>query len=206
MGKGKLISVTQKVRDGVQETYSGKDGVMYKFNVKFLHIGGEHDGKEITGDCLGKTPNSKLEVNKEYLFEISSREYNGNTYYFYKGIKDPNSSFGGGGAKKDPAFVVQKAFECAVETTLMFFKLNKAAHSDENEGKLIATLFNFCCEGDEKKRWANIASLRLAITKADMLGIAINSTWLIENAKHISEAMINTVANQIKFDTSNQPK
>lgn len=75
-------------------TWESKYGLMYKFEVTF-------DNGD-AGQMNGKQPECKFKVGEQVAYELSSREYNGNTYYTIKPVTDYQPG-GGGGFKKDPA-------------------------------------------------------------------------------------------------------
>lgn len=75
-------------------TWESKYGLMYKFEVSF------ENGD--VGEYNSKTQDQTKFVNgQEADYSITSRDYNGNTFYTVKPVQ-AQQSFGGGGYKKDP--------------------------------------------------------------------------------------------------------
>ena len=75
-------------------TWDSKYGTMYKFEVSF------ENGD--VGEYNSKTQDqNKFVIGQEAEYSITSREYNGNTFYTIKPVQ-AQQSFGGGGYKKDP--------------------------------------------------------------------------------------------------------
>ena len=75
-------------------TWDSKYGTMYKFEVSF------ENGD--VGEYNSKTQDqNKFVIGQEADYSITSREYNGNTFYTIKPVQ-AQQSFGGGGYKKDP--------------------------------------------------------------------------------------------------------
>lgn len=75
-------------------TWESKYGLMYKFEVTL-------DNGD-AGQMNGKSPDCKWAVGDEVTYDISSREYNGNTYHTIKPVTDYQPGKGGS-YKKDPA-------------------------------------------------------------------------------------------------------
>ena len=199
MNTGKLISFSPKMNGNVHETFTGQNGTSYKFIAVI-----EENGNQITGALNSSKQQPSWKVGEMYNYEIVISGQNGQ-YTNFKSFKSVNGF--SGGKKADPAFVVQKAFECAVEAAIDFLVTNKDSYTETLENQIITVFFNKIIEvKEENKRWARISALRLAVKKyvslKDKIQIAKPSAWILENIVIISDVMISTVEKTIKGDES----
>jgi hypothetical protein len=189
--KGKLISFVPKIVNGAQETYTGQNGVLYKFVVTF-----ETDGNNVIGTANSSKQQPSWKVGEEYTYEETrNTSSTGTVYITFKNIKNLNAApFGQ--KKSDPTFVVQKAFECAVECSITFWDINIDTFTSDALDAMISTCFERIMKFEkENEKWAYISALRLATFKYKCLGPASSiegkhSTWLFKSADAIANAML----------------
>ena len=197
--KGKLISFSPKMTNGVHETYSGDKGLMYKFEIELTCEGAEN----IKGTANSSKQSPSWKVGDEYTYEV--KYFGANQQFVNIGGLKPVNGFSGGGKKPNPGFVVQKAFEAAVEVAIKFCSLNKDQYSDKVEADMIGFFFNLIVEvKDENSRWSRISALRLILLKyellRDKLVIEKASKWFKESVIAAANSMEETVANTLKID------
>jgi hypothetical protein len=199
--KGKLVAFTPKLNNGVHETYQGQKGLLYKFTVTFNCNGTDRIG---TANSTKQSPSWK--VGDEYTFDETSKEFNGSTYINFSGIKSVDAAGFTGQKKSDPAFILQKCFECAVECSFSFFEVNTSIYKEESESQLIGTFYDFIVSHkEESERWSALTALRLAVGKYSRLNALLSiqgkhTSWILDNAKAIMSAMSNVIQNTIKDD------
>lgn len=208
--QGTIKSVAVKLKNGLQDTWEREGTTYYKFDLVITV-----DGKDLYGDAMAKKPEAPWKIGDVRTFEMTSREHNGQTYNSFKSIKDPNSTFGGGGGgykKPDPSFIIQKCFEGAVECTLAFFELNQDFYkSQEVEDKMLSLCYTHILGAPgttESRRWINLSALRLTIAKMRANGLfekgdASISSWFFSTATAIANAMEVTV--KATVDAEAQP-
>ena len=202
MATGKLISFTPLISNGVHETYTGQNGVMYKFTVVLLT-----DNVQISGVANSTKQQPSWKVGTDYTYD---HVVNG-SYSNIKSMKSvEQAGKPGGGSKPNPSFVIQKCFEASVECALLFFELNQEFYKDQaTEDNLITAMYNHIIKGNEQRRWVNISSMRLALAKMKANGTfdkeAYKSltAWLFATADAIANAMEHTVKEQLESDKAN---
>lgn len=209
MQQGKLISFTPLMTNGVHETYSGKNGLLYKFNMVI-----EGTPANVMGVVNSTRQQPSWKIGEEYTYEVV---VNGNftNIRSLKLLDAPTGYSGGGGGfqKRDTTFVVQKCFEASVECAIAFFELNQDYYtSQEIEDKLISRIFNHLIEGEEQRRWINISAMRLSISKMRANGMFDKehyktlSEWLFAQATAIANTMEATVKQIVEQDKLKENK
>lgn len=205
MAQGKLKSFIPLLVNGVHSTYSGQNGLLYKFTVTI-----DQQGTMITGTCNSSKQQPSWKIEAEYTYEVA---VNGQ-YTNINKLKsiDQVGGFGGGGSKgPSPEFGIQKAFECAVECTLKFFELNQEIYSQAAEDSVLNKMWSYMLEGSESRRWINMSAMRLSLLKMTANGHNFRipadmklSDWLFSNSKLIADNMEKTVKHQVEVDKNNK--
>ena len=181
--KGKLVAFTPKLNNGAHETYQGEKGLLYKFVVTF-----NTNGVDVTGTANSSKQQPSWKVGEEYNYdERRNTSSQGTVYISFSGIKSVNATpFSG--KKTDPTFIIQKAFECAVECSIKFWNVNIDTYREEYLDAMINDVFERIMKRDkENERWAYISAIRLATLKYELLGAASkiegkHSKWLYDSA------------------------
>jgi len=189
--KGKLVAFTPKLNNGVQETYQGEKGLLYKFVVTF-----NTDGADVIGTANSSKQTPSWKVGDEYTYEERrNTSSQGTVYISFSGIKSVNATpFGG--KKSDPSFIIQKGFECAVECAVKFWNINLDTFKPEYLDAMINSIFERIMKLEkENERWAYISAIRLATLKYELLGAAYkiegkHSKWLTDSAEAIYNATL----------------
>lgn len=92
-------------------TWNSQYGTMYKFEVEFANFDiGEYSSKS--------KDQTNFVVGQEATYDITSREYQGNTFYTIKPVKAPAPSFGGGGkydAETSKKIARMSVLKCATD-------------------------------------------------------------------------------------------
>lgn len=207
MAQGKLISFVPLMKGNVQDTYSGNNGMLYKFTVTL-----DNAGTQVTGTANSSKQQPSWKINEEYTYEVAVQ---GN-YTNIKNMKSINQAggFGGGSARvPNPSFVVQKCLEASLECTFKFFELNPEVYKNQGAEDAVLNLFyTFTLKGDEQQRWMNIAGLRFALQKMQANGMFDKTeaqtltAWTIEKAKTIAASMSSVVKAQVEYEKANPPK
>jgi len=102
-----LQSAVQRMnQQGQQDSYNGKNGLLYKYNLVFAN--GD------SGEGSAKTTTKVFPIGKNCSYVKYTREYNGTIFMSFSGVKDvdapaynagggnPQQNTGGGGYKKSP--------------------------------------------------------------------------------------------------------
>ena len=76
--QGKIISFTPKMNGNVQDTYNGKNGLLYKFTMVI-----NFNGQNITGTVNSNKQQPSWKVGEDYFFEMTT---NGNFTNFQDGL------------------------------------------------------------------------------------------------------------------------
>ncbi len=203
--QGKLISFSPLLINGVHSTFTGQNGVMYKFTVTL-----EADGKQYVGTSNSTKQQPSWKVGSMYNFDhVMNGEYSN-----IKGLKAVDAGNNFSGKKPDPSFSIQKCFEAAVECTLLFFELNQEYYKDQaTEDKMLEYTYSHILGPvgtSEQKRWMNISGMRLALAKMRANGMFNKddfktlSEWLFAQAKAISDTMETVVKQTI--ESENKPQ
>lgn len=189
--KGVLKSFTPKMNNGAHETYESPNGTLYIYMVT-MNI----DGVDEVGEAKGKTNKGAWAVGTNYKFERDVRGAQGQ-FISYKGFTKldesgaPVTRGGGGGnyggAKKSNGnyaankleFAIQKAVECAYNTTHKFWLVMGRT---ENGGlkpsdlmdykKPVSKFLKFLVqEKTEASIWLRIASLNILCQREDVIAM-----------------------------------
>lgn len=205
--QGKIISFTPKMNGNVQDTYNGKNGLLYKFTMVI-----NFNGQDITGTVNSNKQQPSWKVGEEYFFEMTT---NGN-FTNFSALKAVNGgSFGGaGGSKKSsPEFTIQKLFEGAYKVTYSFFQSNKELYSAEAEGMLVDKVYKWITDvPEENKRWIRLVSLEIISKKIEINGMfdlkegEKKTAYLFRKALELSQVMETTIKAQIDYDNANKSK
>ena len=201
--QGKLIGFVPLLKDGVQETYNGKNGLLYKFTVTI-----ETDGKHNIGTTNSTKTTPSWKIGEQYTYDLV---INGN-YTNINSLKSLDQQNGGGfGAKvPNPEFGIQKAFEAAMECTFKFFELNPDIYTQAAEDAVLDKIWIYMLNGSESRRWINMSSMRLTLLKMQANGLFSKTeemkitTCLFDTATLIANTMENAVKAQVETDKQNK--
>ena len=176
--QGKIVRVEKRMANGAHETYSGRNGLLYKFNVTI-----EYNGAEETGEASSSKEQPSWRVGSMYTFERTARGQQGQFISFssLKPVDQAPGGFsrGGGGAapKRDyMSFAVQKGAECAYRVAAAFWSMEEMnkIYQEENYDRTAESFFNHIVRGrDEAGIWIAIASYDALISKLGSVGITI---------------------------------
>lgn len=165
--QGKLISFEPKIYNGVQETFAGSKGTLYKFNVTM-----EYDGKQETGVYSSTKQQPSWKVGEEYTFEKSVGGQQGQ-FINYKNMKSLDSQQFNGSFKKSGggiAFAKQKALEASMSINPTFWcaDANKNNFKDEvylTPSKVIYE--HITKSNNEQEIWTYVAAIKMLVDYAD---------------------------------------
>jgi len=201
--EGKLLSFSPKMVNGIQETFNGKNGILYKFIVTM-----EINGTPEVGESSSNKTTPSWKVGNNFSFERSVAGQQGQ-FINYKGLKDLTNPFvpGAAGVNKSKGgidFARQKALECAYHATSSFWchDPNKDKNYKPNLYNIPAEIFydNIIKSGDENDIWKGIAALNALVERVDrvepimpMEGVKLIDSWL--NQWNIIKTNINSKLN-----------
>jgi hypothetical protein len=201
--QGKLVSFTAKLNNGVHETYDGQKGTLYKFNITL-----DCNGTQIVGTANSTKQQPSWKVGEEYTFEKKETVTTTGTYVNIKGLKALNSSFNpNSGKQSNPTFVIQKALECAITSSTLFFELNPTIVSLDNINALRDKMYNYIVKDkEEKQRWIRISSLKAALEYHRAIpnpqleeGVTL-SKWILDIAENIYSVINEVITKQLEID------
>lgn len=159
--KSILKGFAPKVKNGVQETYNGQNGVLYKYIASF------ENGDAGEANSTSQAP--KWKIGAEYTYDLSSREYNGNTYYSIKSLKQVEvaSHSNGGGSSyvaKSAAEWKSHAMQVSIESTAWYFMNSNI--SPEHRIACIDKIYKWITGvvmGNDKMYWRAFSIIKSAI-------------------------------------------
>lgn len=159
--KSILKGFAPKIKNGVQETYNGQNGVLYKYIASF------ENGDAGEANSTSQAP--KWKIGAEYTYDFSSREYNGSTYYNIKSLKQVEvaSHSNGGGSSymaKSAAEWKSHAMQVSIESTAWYFM--NAPIPPEHRIACIDKIYKWIIGvvmGNDKMYWRAFSIIKSAI-------------------------------------------
>jgi len=181
MLQGKLISFSPKMNGAVQDTYSGTNGLLYKF-VLVMEI----NGTEEKGDANAKSTSPSWKTGDIYSFE---RKVNGQqgqfiSYSKLENVSNPKQVYSGKNSSGGIEFAKQKAAECAYHATACFWADpdNKQHFKQEIYHGPTTVFYQHIVEtGIEKDIWLNIAALNALVDRSEK----VYRIMAVKGKKHI---------------------
>lgn len=174
-----INSFGPKMKDGVHETYNGKNGLLYLFAMTITY---SQNGQTVTetGDVNSNKQQPSWKIGPKYTMEREVRGQSGQFIHYSKltNTEAPAGGAGGGSYQANPAlklaFARQKAVECAFTAATGLFKgqkLEKIEHFN-----LVASLFARWIQEVETEQeiWLNIAALNTVAEIASLMVIQNN--------------------------------
>lgn len=171
-----IKSFGPKMTNGVQDTYKGKNGMLYKFMMTI-----EYDGKEETGEVNSNKTSPTWKTGPKYTMERDVRGEHGQFISYSKltntEAEQRTGGFGGGGGA-NPAFKLsfarQKAVECAFHAAAAMFtgqNLEKMEHFN-----IVASIFSKWIQSstEEQGIWYNVAALNIVCDLSKLMPIPHN--------------------------------
>ena len=158
--KSILQGFKPKIKNNVQDTYQGQNGLLYKFIATF------ENGD--TGECNSTSTSPKWEIGKEYNYELESRTVNGNTYFSIKGLKKvdfvPNYNGGSSYTAKTPAEWESHAMQVAIESVAWMY-LNTGQDPKHRDIciKKVYQWIESVVQGNDKLYWRAFSVIKSAI-------------------------------------------
>lgn len=186
--QGKLLSISPKMKEGVQETYTGKNGLLY-IHVVTMEINGTPE----VGDANSKSTSPPWKTGDNYSFERAVNGAQGQFIHYSKleNLTNPKPAFvpggGGGGKAGGIEFAKQKAAECAYHATAIFWSnpVNKVQFKAEIYHGPTTVFYKHIVEtGVEKDIWLNIAAFNALCDRSEKVyhldhieGLTNAQTW-----------------------------
>ena len=158
--KSILQGFKPKIKNNVQDTYQGQNGLLYKFIATF------ENGD--AGECNSISTSPKWEIGKEYTYDLESRTVNGNTYFSIKGLKRadfvPNNNGGSSYSAKTPAEWKSHAMQVAIESVAWMYHEGVFEHKyrEITIDKVYQWIINVV-RGNDKMYWRAFSVIKSSI-------------------------------------------
>jgi len=191
--QAKLVKFEPRLIQGTnnQETFNGRNGMLYKFNITF-----NINGTDEVGEYSSSKETPSWKTGEDYTFERTVRGQQGQ-FIVYKDIKSVNQQFNaprtGGGKSGGIDFARQKALECASAATPSFWcsENNKDNLKPDIYTSPAKAFFKAITEtGQEADIWLNIAALNAVVARVDRVedmqtpeGVKVIDHWISEMKK-----------------------
>lgn len=158
--KSILQGFKPKIKNNVQDTYQGQNGLLYKFIATF------ENGD--AGECNSTSTSPKWEIGKEYNYDLESRTVNGNTYFSIKGLKRAdfvsNNNGGSSYTAKTSAEWKSHAMQVAIESVAWMYHEGVFEHKyrEITIDKVYQWIINVV-QGNDKMYWRAFSVIKSSI-------------------------------------------